>query len=319
MNRALRCSVLGLSLCLWCACIELPDFPPSWLVQRPRVLAVIAEPPEFSPGQDVKLSVMVSSDEVELVQWRLCPGFYVDAPMQYDEGLDDQGCAGSLSWSLPAGPTTTLPGSLVEAALNLDEVDVPQAVLGVQLSPERLRQVIDEVGFPLQVEVRVEVGGQTLTALKRVLVSRRPQRNSNPPPPHLRLGEVEIVHREGFACATQDGEPAVLPAGEQVEVVPIFAGFEEPWTEAFYVLDAKGQVAEREEVPFYSYFSNAGRLGRRTTRAPLRNNLFRVPELGCARIWVVQQDGHAGASACSFVVWSDASTPEGSCDLPQEG
>lgn len=300
----LRCA-LGSLLLLVGGCIELPDFPPAYLVERPRILAIIADPPEFAPGETVQFSVLVTTEEVQRVQWRLCPGFYSQGPSQYDEGIDDEGCAGQLSWPLPDGQRTTLPGELSQQLQVAEISDLPQAVLGVPLSPEVLSRVVQEVGFPLQVEVRVQVGDKTLVGLKRVLVSERVGENSNPPAPHLQIGEVEVVAEQGFRCVASTGEPILLPPASSAEMMPLFAGDEEPWTEPYLVLDAKGQIAERVETPFYTYFTTAGKLSSRTTRAPLRNNVFTMPQSGCARLWVVQQDGHAGASACYFDVWSE--------------
>ena len=314
MNRVL----LLLPLLAAVSCFELPEFAQSSFIDRPRILAVVAEPPEVSPSSTASatLSILVAgADEVTDVRWTACgmPGGGAFGGMgnMFGENDGDSGC-GSAAIPLGEGERVSLP--LDQARVLLMSDDLAQAALGSELSAEVLEQIRTSVGIAATIQVELTADGKRLRALKRVLLRESETPGSNPPPPTFRFGET-IVRSLGegspYRCEPEQGS---LQAGlrESVALVPVFDGDREPWLESFAVLDARGMLGERREQAFYSWFTDAGDLDDGSTRAPSRANVWRAPDKpGCAQIWLVVRDGHAGATACVARVAVGAS---GSCD-----
>jgi len=300
------------------SCFDLPEFAESSFIDRPRILAVVADPPELSPSStaSVTLSLLVAgADEVSDVRWTACGmpggGGFGGMGNMFGENEGDSGCG---SGAIPLGEGERVSVSLDVARALLMSDDLAQAALGSELSAAALAQIRTSVGIAATIEVTLLADGKRLRALKRVLLRESAAPGSNPPPPTFRFGET-ILRSEGegppYRCEPEQGG---LQAGlrESVALVPVFDGDREPWLETFMVLDARGMLAERSEQAFYSWFTDAGNLNDGSTRAPSRANVWRAPNTpGCAQIWLVVRDGHAGATACIARVAVGAS---GSCD-----
>jgi hypothetical protein len=293
------------ALALACgACVELPDFERRSEVTGPRVLALVAEPPEARPGQDVALSLLLVEAQDFTVRWRACAGFDGFGGAQY-ETEPDEGCGGGTALPLGEGATATLSGAVSQALW--ENLALAEVILGNALPRGTIERVRTSVGLPFLVEADVMADGRRIRAVKRVLISERSDPHVNPPPPRFALGELAIsaVPGEPFACAAEGGERPVLAPGEQLELVPEVGGDgeQEPWLERYSVLDLRGELTERDEVAFYSWFSTGGRLSEEITKSPLRNELWRTPaSAGCHRLWLVVRDGHGGTSACGVDV-----------------
>ena len=182
------------------------------------------------------------------------------------------------------------------------------------MSPEALEQIRTTVGIAATVEVELVADGKRLTALKRVLFRESDTPGANPPPPTFRFGDTilrSLGEAPPYRCEPDAGS---LQVGlrESVALAPIFDGDEEPWLENYSVLDVRGLVGERKEQAFYTWFTDAGELDDDSTRAPSRGNIWRAPDKpGCAQIWLVVRDGHAGATSCIARVAVGA---DGSCE-----
>lgn len=293
------CALLG-------ACNNLPKLPSPSLVDGPRVLAIIAEPPEVRPGDDATLSVLLAGfdDEVPVLHWSACASFAsTERNGQYGDLPKSQGCGGGLALDLGEGPSAVLPGEVTDALF--DNLELAGEVLGVKLPEETVSQLRDDVGLPLSIELDTEAGGDQLRAIKRVLVSERPEPHTNPPPPRFSLGEAPIVidPADPLRCVTESGEPAQVELDTKLELAPFVEGEMEPWIETYNVIDVYGQLTERDEVPSYAWFTSAGKLAESVTRAPLRNQIWHTPEVPiCARLWLVVRDGHGGTSGCALSV-----------------
>jgi hypothetical protein len=300
------------------SCFELPEFAQSSFIDRPRILAVVAEPPEVSPSSTASatLSILVAgADEVTDVRWTACgmPGGMGFGGMgnMFGENEGDSGC-GSAAVPLGEGERVMLP--LDQARVLLMSDDIAQAALGSALSPEVLEQIRTSVGIAATIQVELLADGKRLRAVKRVLLRESDTPGSNPPPPTFRFGET-ILRSQGdvppYRCVPDQGS---LQVGlrESVALVPVFDGDTEPWLESYSVLDATGMLGERKEQAFYSWFSDAGELDDGSTRAPSRANSWRAPDKpGCAQLWLVVRDGHAGSTACSARISVGA---DGSCE-----
>jgi hypothetical protein len=288
------------------ACNNLPELPSPSLVDGPRVLAIMAEPPEVRPGDDATLSVLLAGfDQPPVLHWSACASFAsTERNRQYDDPMSmSQGCGGGFALDLGEGASAVLPGEITDALF--ENLELAGEVLGVELPAETVRQLRDDVGLPLSIELDTEHGGDRLRALKRVLVSERAEPHTNPPPPRFSLGETPIVADPGdpLRCVTESGEPARVERDTKVELAPYVEAGVEPWIETYNVIDVYGELAEREEVPSYAWFASAGNLAEAVTRAPLRNQIWRTPDAAiCATLWLVVRDGHGGTSGCALSV-----------------
>ncbi|MDH5675295.1 MAG: hypothetical protein OEZ06_24455 [Myxococcales bacterium] len=291
------------------SCTGVPDFAEPHLIDRPRVLSLVAEPPEIAPGQSATLSILTAGGAPGRARFRVCGGFFaIVGSRQFDEGESGgaesgQGCGAEGGLELGEGAEVELPAALSAALFG--DLELAAAVLGSVLPPETVELIRSQVGLPLLVEARIETDGGVLRAIKRVLVSENPRPHHNPPPPHFDFGDLEIETDAAtpFHCRAVSGEPVRARAGERIEIAPIVAGDGEDWLESYRIIDARGELSERQERAFYGYFVSAGRLDEGLTEAPLRNDRWRLPaEPGCEQLWMVLRDGHGGQSACQLDV-----------------
>jgi len=292
------------------ACIELPDFPDGNVVVEPRPLAIVADPPEARPGQAVQLSLMLSHPiATSNVQWRVCGEYFsFSGGNQYGDGQSGEGC-GEDDPSFASGERAELPGLLSTALFA--NLDLAREVLGASLPEGAIELVRMRVGVPVLVEARMEHERRTLRATKRVLVSERADGNDNPPPPRFMLGDELVIGVEDpdlpFVCAGASGRVPVVEPSSEVKLAPIVEGSgededdrEEPWLERYQIIDARGDLQNRTETAFYSwYVSDGGEIDPGTTKAPDRDATWKTPKApGCHRVWVIVRDGHGGTSAC---------------------
>lgn len=315
MSRVGAYRLIGWLVACACAggCIELPDFPEPNIVEHPRALAIIADPPEARPGQSVELSLLLSEqiDAATDAEWFVCGEYFSFAGgNQYGDGESGEGC-GAGDPRFATGPRATLPG-LLGAAL-FANLELAREVLGGSLPENSIDLIRERVGLPLLVEARFEHDGKRIRTTKRVLISERARGNTNPPPPSFVLrteGINETISvpdlAQPFTCASESGEPPELPANTAVRLVPVFDGSQEPWTERYQVIDLRGDLHTREETAFYSWYATGGSLDPSVSKAPEREATWVTPrEPGNHRLWVIVRDGHGGASACELAVRID--------------
>jgi hypothetical protein len=296
MRRLLFASLLVIS-----GCISLDDFPSQSTITGPRILAVITEPPEVTPGKSLSVSTLVAdADDVE-VEYRVCGNFdaTINGGAQFGD-RDQEDCSGAALLT-GTGPTWTVPAELIQAFF--DNADLAETVLGGALSEDTVEAIRTEVGVPLLIDVTVHADGRELRATKRVLLSESATPHSNPPAPELRYGKLEVHPDPEHAWACTSDEPLTARAGAKIELAPATVDDKEAWLETYRVINARGEVEERTERAFYSWYATAGSFESHLTRAPLRNQVWTAPQKsGRNRLWLVVRDGHGGASACGFDV-----------------
>ena len=297
--------ILCAGLCA--GCLDTPSFSAASLVDRPRILAVVADPPEIAPGADASLHVLVAGAQDYSVTWRACSTFSSFASgSQYGENVGDRGCA-NAAFELGEGERVTLPTADSAALFYNDKL--ANAALGSDLGPEALAQIRRSVGLAFSVEADVLADGKRLRAIKRVLVSVNPKPARNPPPPAFSMAAraVRLQASDSFRCLP-DGPGALrVQPGQHVRLTPLYegsdAGEDEPWLETYTVLDGRGVLSTRREQAFYSWFASRGSIDHGKTEAPDRDSAWRAPaEPGCAELWLVVRDGHGGESACGVSV-----------------
>jgi hypothetical protein len=287
------------------ACLNLEDFPDATLIDSPRVLGIVAEPPEVNPGDPVALTPVIAHAEDVRIAWRACGVFdaFFGGGSQYGEGDEDEGCGGGRGISLGDGERAVLDGDATQKFF--DDLELAALILGDALPRDTVELVRTAVGMPYLIEGTFDMDGKHIRARKRVLVSRRGTPHTNPPPPRFMLGETEIVPSDGdpLTCAAANGKTPVVGRDREVELAPIVEGAEEPWLERYPVIDVRGALLERDERAYYSWFATGGELDQGVTKAPLRNEIWRAPvESGCHTLWVVVRDGHGGTSTCRLDV-----------------
>jgi hypothetical protein len=298
--RPLRAASLA-ALVTSCA----PPFESPALVSRPRVLAVIATEPTVEPGARVSLEPIVGGAATAgTFRWTLCV-----RPELASSGLplssfgafeSERGCEtdGALALADPIearAPVFTVPAGLLEDERAL------RVAFGANLSPLALRSLADRAGVSLVATVQWIVDGATVTAFKRVLV-KRGERNTNPPPPRVRIAGRTLLARDGRAdeqCEFADGAgPLRVAQGARVFLEP---DTDESWIEDFTFVDASGQLVSTQEQAFRNWFSTAGQWEFGRPRAPDVNPTWVAPKVaGPATLWLIVRDGHGGTSACRW-------------------
>ena len=222
------------------------DLAPAWLVDRTRVLAVVAEPPEVRPGETATFSVLLAGppgDPLDLaVLWLACP---VD-----DEG-NGFGCATDLG-SLDLGatmtpeqleelgvigfepglpPSYTVPDDLLDGLAPEDRLEGSYVLVQVTAFPlDALDQPVDDIDYST-----VEA------AYKRLIVSEAATPNHNP---LIDSGAV-------------DG--ATLPLGALVhldadQVYEISVALRDASRERYDFVTGDGLTEQRVEEPYVSWF-----------------------------------------------------------------
>jgi hypothetical protein len=286
------------------ACLGLRDFPSESIVDSPRVLAVVVEPPEVTPGHAVAITPLVAHARDVEVEYRICGTF--DGPTggaQFGE-MEDEDC-GERALLRGSGPTWNVPLAATEAFWA--NTELAGTILGGALPAEAIDAVRYSVGLPLLVELTVQADGQELHALKRVLMSENAAPHTNPPPPRFKFGDSEVQADPASAWTCRADEPLRVEPGAEVEIAPATEDGREPWLEHYQVIDAFGTREERSERAFYSWFATGGHFETHTTRAPLRNQVWTAPDQpGSERLWLVVRDGHGGTSACRWDVLVEA-------------
>lgn len=276
------------------------DFEPPSRVSGPRLLAVVVEPPEAQPGQDITFRALMANPDDEPLSLL----FRVDlssAALAAGAGQTIGSPAAPLT--LPSdGPSARLSGAETSRAVEALLAQVEGALPG---TPEHVvRYVYEHVGLPLTVELELRdaEGTVVLEGYKRFFLSPRPAAANNPPPPRFAIdGRWVRAFADGSdTCIPEELAPEVR-AGAIATLAP--EPDEERWLETYPALDLEGELIEEQESAYYSWFSTAGEFASAITRPPQRDVAWTAPdEPGDYPIWLVVRDGHLGTSACRATV-----------------
>lgn len=297
-SRPTMWSVLG-ALALASGCIESLD--PKTIVRGPRILDIVADRPEINPGQSTTLRVVLAGARgTPTFRWFTCVAADSSASAggisNFQSGGTFEGCFGDASPTLSLGDGAT--ATLLTSARDEAQLQALARRYGNALPPEVLTAIARDVGIAVGVGVEVSVDGASLRGYKRVLVSFNTAHNTNPPSPRVRFGDVWVTaQREaGDGCAPAGGGPVRVRRNETVNLVP---DPDESWAEGYRVLTASGQLADRTERGFYSWYATGGNFARGLTQSPTRDNTWTAPaEAGDHTMWVLLRDGRGGTSPC---------------------
>jgi hypothetical protein len=257
-----------------------------WMVDKTRLLAVQAEPPEVGPGASVSFSALFAApvlDQTELaIVWIACP---------LEEDAASLGCALD-----PTGldPTTLTPAELEELGVIGFEPGLPP----VYEVPPDLLEGLPEADRGEGTYVLVQVTALPLDALaggeeidlaeveagyKRLVVSEAATPNHNP----------------SISAFTVDG--ATVPNGATVYVDPnqVYAPgllLADGSVEQYLFVPDEGAPEERLEEPYASWFTTGGELIESVTLFPYLDALWLSPDQpGAEGVWyAVVRDRRGG-------------------------
>lgn len=297
-----RLATAALTLCVLLTGCDGFGLDPPTIVRTPRILAIVADPPESAPGTDIHLSAMTFDPEGRALthRWRACLSPF---RLARASGLPVEVPASDRCTPLDGSPDAMLSG---EATTEVIETLEDLAALG-GFPAEGLAAIVDTAGlaFIVELDVLSPEGEVLVSGYKRVALTRRPMPTTNPPPISFMVGEtlVEPDVTLPFTCVPASGTPMRVAAGERIELVPVFPEDGETWLESFLVFDYSGGITPGTENAYYSFYATGGGISEGTTRPPNRESEWGVPqEPGEHSLFFVTRDGHLGTTACRLDV-----------------
>lgn len=299
----MRCSSLAALLLLGSGCLPELDESRS-LITAPRLIAVVAEPPEARPDEAVTLTAVVvdpdGSQAAPRITWSLC----LTPKLPTENGAVSPACLGTDVEAL-GPPSSKLKVRMPTDACQRFGPDVPPALPGQP--PGRPRDP-DATGGYYQ-PVRAELDGKLSILLTRLRCnlagasldvaqeySQRYRDNRNP-----------TLTSVTFTRGSMALDPAHLAAGDPVNLT---ATWSDASVEVFPVLDLQtGILVEQREAIQLSWYVTRGQLDmERTGRDPEEEarwsqNTWTTPtEPGPVHLWVVLRDSRGGVSVNHQVI-----------------
>lgn len=324
------------------ACIPTANFDERSKVKSPRILAIVADHPELGPGDSTTLSVLfadpLGGGRAVRYRWTACVateslgggGAGLNGA-QYGMQEAAAGCSDpAAAYDLGEGETALLVAP-PEATIDVLVARFRELV-GSAISDAYIERLLTDVGLQLTVQVAVFTDGAAgeellTTGFKRVVVSRRAEKGTNPPRPRFAVGDYGVISAyapggSGFDCLTESGEPLVVPPRTSLALRPdptpqdpLDTATDEPWTldatctdtdpvtECYGILDPQGFFTNKPEGAFYSWLITAGELFEGTTLRPARDDEWTSPSApGDVTMWVITRDGHGGTAACRATI-----------------
>lgn len=255
------------------ACASEPGAP-AFLVDRPRILAIRAEPPEVRPGELASYTVLAAGPEGELdattAQWSPCT-----IPLPLTE-------SGSVATACLSPIVPTAEGPAPRLATSSDAC----SRFGPIASPEVQRAREPDATGGYYQPMRLALLGELGFAFERLLC----------PLPRASL-RVAREYAQRYPPNTNPSValyvPQELRAGDEVELTAAWpAESEEP----FVILDPGTlEIIAARETMTVSWFTTAGTLER--ARTGTGSNRWRPPDTaGPVDLWAVLRDNRGGVS-----------------------
>jgi hypothetical protein len=244
------------------------DLTPAWKVDKPRILAVVAEPPEARPGELVTFSALVGrppgDEDLDYRVWLACPldesvgatcGTSLDG-LDLEE-LDPEALAelGLIGFEPFLPPAYVVPTDALDALSPEDRLEGTYVLVQTTVLPPEAIE-----------DPEVQLDPATLEAsYKRLVVSLAPTPNHNP----------------GFVAFGVDG--IRVPADGVVHVdrlqvydleVVLSAGSIETYT----FVNSDGVEEERVEEPYVAWYATDGDMTEEVTLYPYLQATWVAPE-----------------------------------------
>lgn len=263
------------------------DLDPTWLVDRPRLLAIQAEPPDVLPGQTTRLrALFVDPDNtLDVVLWIGCS----------DDETTNFGCAFDPS---ALGPDAT-PQELADAGVFGIEPGLPPVLtlpddyldgLDPRLSERGRPYTATAIGLPAaddQAEDDLDFNALRV-GFKRVMVSTREPPNQNPGIDGWRIQGEPLPH----------DTTVLVAAGGTYE---IDVDLSDDAIESYTYLNIDDEREDRVEEPFAEWYASGGVIERDSTIHPFLFSRWRAPRAPDVQgsWWIVVKDRRGG------LTWSE--------------
>lgn len=255
------------------------DFTPASVLEEVRVLALLADPLEAGPGDEVAVRAVVYEDPADPVaaeRWSFCP---LTTGAQGGFRCVVAACETALG---SAREATANPYALAEACVAAGGGTLPDGGAGVPTEVESV--------FRYRATT---AGGRTRDAVLRLPLRTTPPAERNVPPA---LARVTV----GGVPASAGAVAGAVRAGQSIAI----AAEVDPASLQRYV-DGAGRTLTESVV--VSFFTTAGRFTEERGSAPLATTELEARELPVgaseAAVWVVARDLRGGqAVAGPFVV-----------------
>lgn len=257
------------------------DLPSSTLVDRPRVLAIRAEPPELAPGERAVMSALLAdpTGEIDLQLWLACPpersssfGCLVDLSVLDGEPTPEELAAAGVIGFVPGlPPVLDVPATALDAVPEEDREDGIYWTAQVMGFPEAALSG-DEVDF-----------NSVESAYKRVVVSTQASPNQNPDVAGLRVDDLLLP-----AQATLE-----VDAGASYALSVVLA---DDAVETYDYVTPDGVAELREEAPFVLWYATGGEWYNGTALYPALSDFWTAPNEPGAEgtLWAVVRDRRGG-------------------------
>ncbi len=250
------------------------DLSATWLVDRPRILAIKAEPPEATAGQVVTFEALIPNPDAEPGEdwatiWLACPpdpenpgaigfGCELDFGAIDFEAMDPVAMAevGFIGFEPFLPPTYVVPpGLLNNLTTQRDRREGVNVTIQVSaLPPSVLEEETEELDFN-----EVEVG------YKRLIVSEATTPNLNPS-----IFEF-VVDRLPVAA---DAVVHVTPK----QSYDLGVVLEEKLVETYDYLNRDGGLEERREEPYAAWYTTGGEMLEEVTLYPYTEATWTAPQ-----------------------------------------
>lgn len=238
------------------------DLEPDWSVNRPRLLAVAAEPPEAAPGEAVTFSSLVADPrgEIALQVWTVCP----------PEAADDQGCSLDFS-AIGDDPTPEELAALgviaIQPPMTPTWTPGPELLDGVEDRAEGVYATVQVAAFPASaLDDTSNVDFSTVeVGFKRLVVSEALTPNTNP-----RVSAFQVDGQD-----IPDGAVVEVDAGERYVLTVVV----DPTSVESYVYVGIDDLPEdRVEDPYTTWYASGGTLGQSLTLHPTHDVDWYAPD-----------------------------------------
>ena len=265
-----------------------PEVSQPWQIDRLRILAVAAEPPEPRPGDTVTFTSLVVSpdDPVAAVLWLSCGtggSFGCDTSVLQDldfenpETIDPQTLldAGLIGAEPYWAPAWEVPTDFLDALTEDEKLEGMSAMINLTAIPESAATAeVDDLNL-------VE------SAFKRIPVSLAPTPNHNPTVTGVQVDELPIPE-----------------AGARIYLEPnqtysLTIQLSDDSIEDYTYRNSGGEDETRTEEPYFTWYAQEGSFDQTATLWPYTTVAFTTPEtptITDPSIWVVVRDRRGGMS-----------------------
>lgn len=274
------------------------ELVPSWMVDRTRLLAIQANPPEVEPGAVVAFSALIGrppGDDTELgVVWLACPvddsgngfGCVTDLTGLDDSlaTLDPQALAelGLIGFEPGFAPVYAVPNDL------LDELPAEERAEGAYVLIQVSALPLDVVLTP---DAEVDLA-DIESGYKRLVVSEATTPNHNPDVAHFTLdGTVLPFGAVAYVEPNQVYQPGLQLADGAVEL--------------YEFVPTEGPVETRLEEPYAAWYTTGGQLIESVTLFPYFEASWVSPaEVGTEGTWYAVVRDRRGGQAWIQQRWA---------------